>query len=145
MFANRMFASAVGLIPFLAAAPGSFHSDGTVVTKVLAAPASRQLPPQREHFPHADVLYDWVINDRGENVRTFISRPKNVCGKVPAIVFVGWLSCDTMESPDPKPDDGFGILLGRLIDQSGFATVRMDKPGVGETKVIVRKLISKAR
>lgn len=95
--------------------------------------ASQQVPPQREHFPHADVLYDWVTNSHGEKLRTFISRPKSAIGKVPAIFFVGWLSCDSMESPNPKPDDGFGILLGRLIDQSGFATVRMDKPGVGES------------
>ena len=29
--------------------------------------------------------------------------------------------------------DGFGALMLRLADQSGYATVRMDKPGVGES------------
>jgi pimeloyl-ACP methyl ester carboxylesterase len=53
---------------------------------------------------------------------------------VPAIFFVGWLSCDTMDGPDPKPDDGCGILLRGLIDLSGFATVRTDKPGVGDSQ-----------
>ena len=101
---------------------------------VTLGTASQQVSPRREHFPNADVLYDWVTNSRGEKLRTFITHPKSVSGKVPAIFFVGWLSCDTMESPDPKPDDGFGILLGRLIDRSGFATVRMDKPGVGESQ-----------
>src|SRR6516164_2021250 len=101
---------------------------------VTVATASQQVSPRREHFPNADVLYDWVTNSRGEKLRTFITHPKSVSGKVPAIFFVGWLSCDTMESPDPRADDGFGILLGRLIDRSGFATVRMDKPGVGESQ-----------
>jgi pimeloyl-ACP methyl ester carboxylesterase len=80
------------------------------------------------------VQYDWVTNERGEKLRTFVTRPNNVSGKVPAIFFVGWLSCDTMESPHPAPDDGFGILLRRLIDESGYATVRMDKPGIGESE-----------
>ena len=101
---------------------------------VMLGTASQQVSPRREHFPNADVLYDWVTNSRGEKLRTFITRPKSASSKVPAIFFVGWLSCDTMESPDPRADDGFGILLGRLIDRSGFATVRMDKPGVGESQ-----------
>ena len=106
----------------------------TLALLVTLATASQQAPAKREHFPNADVLYDWVTNGRGEKMRTYVTRPKNFSAKVPAIFFVGWLSCDTMESPDPKPDDGFGILLGRLIDQSGFATMRMDKPGVGESQ-----------
>jgi pimeloyl-ACP methyl ester carboxylesterase len=88
----------------------------------------------REHFEHASVQYDWVTNGRGEKLRTFITRPNNASAKVAAIFFVGWLSCDTMEYPNPAPDDGFGILLRHLIDESGYATVRMDKPGVGESQ-----------
>ena len=90
--------------------------------------------PRREQFKHATVQYDWVTNGHGEKLRTFVTRPNNVNGKVPTIFFVGWLSCDTMESPDPAPDDGFGILLRRLIDESGYASMRMDKPGVGESQ-----------
>lgn len=93
-----------------------------------------QQPPAREHFQHADVLYDWVSNSRGDKLRTFITRPKSSSGKVPVIFFVGWLSCDSVEYPDPGTKDGFGILLRRLIDESGYATVRMDKPGVGESQ-----------
>lgn len=93
-----------------------------------------QTTPTREHFEHATVQYDFVKNNRGENLRTFITRPNNVVGKVPVIFFVGWLSCDTMEYPNPAPADGFGILLRRLIDESGYATVRMDKPGVDESQ-----------
>jgi pimeloyl-ACP methyl ester carboxylesterase len=86
----------------------------------------------REHFQNADVLYDWVANKRGDKLRTFVTRPKNATGKVPAIFIVGWLSCDSMEYAKGETD-GFGALMLRLIDQSGYATVRMDKPGVGES------------
>jgi pimeloyl-ACP methyl ester carboxylesterase len=88
----------------------------------------------REHFDHATVNYDWVTNHRGEKLRTFVTRPNNRTGRVPVIFFVGWLSCDSMEYPDANTTDGFGIFLRRLIDQSGYATVRMDKPGVGESQ-----------
>jgi pimeloyl-ACP methyl ester carboxylesterase len=105
---------------------------GAVVFLSLSVVAQTRQP--REHFEHASVEYDWVTNGRGEKLRTFVTRPNNAGGKLPAIFFVGWLSCDTMESPNPAPGDGFGILLRRLIDGSGYATVRMDKPGVGESQ-----------
>jgi pimeloyl-ACP methyl ester carboxylesterase len=100
---------------------------------VQSTNAARQ-PPAREHFQRADVLYDWVSNSRGDKLRNFITRPKGSSGKVPVIFFVGWLSCDSVEYPDPGTKDGFGILLRRLIDESNYATVRMDKPGVGESQ-----------
>lgn len=86
----------------------------------------------REHFENAEVIYDWVINKRGDRLRTFITRPNNATAKVPAIFIVGWLSCDSMEYAKGETD-GFGALMLRLADQSGYATVRMDKPGVGES------------
>jgi pimeloyl-ACP methyl ester carboxylesterase len=90
--------------------------------------------PNREQFRNADVLYDWVSNQRGERLRTFITRPKTASSRVPVIFFVGWLSCDSMEYPDANTRDGFGIFLRRLIEVSDYATVRMDKPGVGESQ-----------
>lgn len=112
----------------------------------LGAPmAARQAPqtvsqsPHREQFEKAEVLYDWVTNRTGQKLRTFITRPRNATGKVPVIFFVGWLSCDSMEYPSAGTRDGFGILLRRLIEESGFATVRMDKPGVGESEGVCEK------
>jgi pimeloyl-ACP methyl ester carboxylesterase len=100
----------------------------------LCLSVAAQTSPPREHFDHATVLYDWVTNARGEKLRTFVTKPNDATGKVPVIFFVGWLSCDSMEYPDAGTRDGFGIFLRRMIDQSGFATVRMDKPGVGESQ-----------
>lgn len=97
----------------------------------LYLPASAQTT--HEKFDHATVQYDWVTNSHGEKLRTFITRPTGASGKVPVLFFVGWLSCDSMEYADANTMDGFGIFLRRLIDQSGYATVRMDKPGVGES------------
>jgi pimeloyl-ACP methyl ester carboxylesterase len=97
--------------------------------------AAQAVPPepQRERFQNAQVIYGWAQDNQGERLRIFVTRPNGASGKAPAIFFVGWLSCDTMEYPNADTNDGFGILLRRLIEQSGYATVRMDKPGVGES------------
>ena len=108
-----------------------------IVVATLASIISGQTArpqPKREHFQNADVLYGWAQDSRGQRLRTFITRPNHATGKVPAIFFVGWLSCDSMEYSDADTKDGFGILLRRLIEQSAYATVRMDKPGVGESQ-----------
>jgi pimeloyl-ACP methyl ester carboxylesterase len=98
----------------------------------LSSTSAQQSQP-REHFLNAEVSYDWVGNTRGDKLRTFVTHPKKVSGRVPVIFFVGWLSCDSVEYPQGETD-GFGALLLRLIDQSGYATVRVDKPGVGESQ-----------
>jgi pimeloyl-ACP methyl ester carboxylesterase len=104
-----------------------------VAPSILALSALAQDSPKRERFQNADVLYDWVSTSHGQKLRMFVTRPKNALYKVPAIFLVGWLSCDSMEYPNGETD-GFGALLVRLIDQSGYATLRMDKPGVGESQ-----------
>src|SRR5579859_4340265 len=82
---------------------------------------------------NAETLRGWVQDSAGERLRTFVTKPAGMQGKVPAILFVGWLSCDSMEYAKGE-EDGFGALMLRLIDQSGYATLRMDKPGVGESE-----------
>lgn len=109
-------------------------SDSRCLGADFGSPAATQQTTARtrEHFENAEVIYDWVANKRGDKLRTFITRPKNAGAKVPAIFIVGWLSCDSMEYAKGETD-GFGALMLRLADQSGYATVRMDKPGVGES------------
>jgi hypothetical protein len=109
------------------------HVGCGLVLLLAISPGSGQAPAKREHFRNADVLYDWVSDSKGEKLRTFVTRPRSIPGNVPVIFFVGWLSCDSMEYPDGETD-GFGALILRLIDQSGYATVRMDKPGVGQSQ-----------
>jgi len=46
---------------------------------------------KREQFKNADVIYGWVSDNHGDQLRTFVTRPKTRSEKVPAIFFVGWL------------------------------------------------------
>jgi len=107
---------------------------GLCAAVLFSLSAHAQTSRPREHFDHATVLYDWVTGDAAQKLRTFVTRPAEASGKVPVIFFVGWLSCDSMESPVADLSDGFGTLMRRLIDESGYASVRMDKPGVGESQ-----------
>ena len=95
--------------------------------------------PQHEAFKNSAVQYAWAHDNAGHKLRMFVTRPNQVAGKVPAIFFVGWLSCDSVEYPKGETD-GFGAIFWRLIERSGFATVRLDKAGVGESEGDCSKL-----
>jgi pimeloyl-ACP methyl ester carboxylesterase len=122
------------MLGFALLAPAFLLSDSRCIAADLGPPtaAPQTTTRTREHFENAEVIYDWVTNKHGDKLRTFITRPKNAGAKVPAIFIVGWLSCDSMEYAKGETD-GFGALMLRLAEQSGYATVRMDKPGVGES------------
>ena len=94
------------------------------------------LPPEK--FSNADVVLDGVEGAHGQLLRTVITRP-HASGKLPAVFVVGWLSCDSVEYPYGPGNDGFGILLTRLAEQSGFVTMRMDKPGIGDSQGVCSK------
>jgi acetyl esterase/lipase len=104
-----------------------------VISSLSRAQVMPATTPKREHFQNAEVIYAWVQDGRGNRLRTFVTRPNRAVGKVPAIFFVGWLSCDSVEYPNGETD-GFGAIFHRLIEQSGYATLRLDKPGVGESQ-----------
>ncbi len=87
----------------------------------------------RENFPGVEYTYDYVRNYKGQRLRTIVTRPTNAPRKVPAIFVVGWLSCDSCEYP-LGPGSGMDQLLAYLVKDSGFAVVRMDKPGVGDSE-----------
>ena len=127
-------------LPFGGDSMSSFRSGAILAVILLglsAITSGQSVAPnstrKREQFRNAEITYDWVTNSRGQRIRTFVTRPRSVTGKVPTIFFVGWLSCDSVEYPDGETD-GFGAIFWRLIEQLGFATLRMDKPGVGESE-----------
>jgi len=104
-----------------------------LASPLVSAQTQNAATPPREQFKNAVAQYDWVTNAKGQKIRTIVTRPKNTTGKLPAIFFVGWLSCDSVEYVNGE-SDAFGAIFWRLIETSGFATMRMDKPGVGESE-----------
>jgi pimeloyl-ACP methyl ester carboxylesterase len=86
-----------------------------------------------EKIDGCEVRYGWVESPRGYRVRTVLTRPANVRGNVPVIVFVPWLSCDPVEAPPGNPDGWIRLLHG-LAERSGWALLRVEKPGVGDSE-----------
>ena len=58
--------------------------------------------------------------------------PQGTTDRLPAILFVQWLSCDSIELP-AKQQDGWSRMLRRLAQESGFVMMRTEKPGVGDS------------
>jgi pimeloyl-ACP methyl ester carboxylesterase len=86
-----------------------------------------------EAIPGVEVRYGHVTTSRGHRVRTIVTRPQGREGKLPAIVLVPWLSCDAVETPF-GPSDGWSHLLWGLAERSGWVTMRVEKPGVGDSE-----------
>jgi pimeloyl-ACP methyl ester carboxylesterase len=91
-------------------------------------------PLPNEQLKGVNTTYDSVLTDLGFRLRMIVTRPQNATGKLPVVFLVGWLSCDSVEYPFGPGGDGFGQVLHDIATQSGYALVRVDKPGVGDSE-----------
>jgi len=116
-----------------------FRAGETVTLELVRAAGKQEslkiaLPPlPKEQYLGIEITHDSVRNSRGERLRTLISRPANTSGKVPAVIIVGWLSCDSVEYPFGG-GSGLDRVVQYLVSKSGFAAIRVDKPGVGDSE-----------
>jgi len=86
-----------------------------------------------ETHPGLDTEYGELLPGDGARLRTIVTKPQRATGRLPAVLFVQWLSCDSVElRPDAK--DGWSVMLRRLITESGMLWQRTEKSGVGESK-----------
>src|SRR5579862_3368442 len=102
------------------------------------AQAAETLPRKTpdEVYPGVTVLYDAIRDADGRRLRviaTHPNRPESPSSRLPTIFLVGWLSCDSVEAPQGTRDASQRVLQA-LAQIPGFATVRLDKPGVGDSE-----------
>ncbi|MBV8146649.1 MAG: alpha/beta hydrolase [Gammaproteobacteria bacterium] len=90
-------------------------------------------PGKDEAYPGVIVLYDAIRDAAGRRLRLVATHPDHPAGRYPVIYVVGWLSCDTIEAP-PGTTDGTQRMLQALAQTPGFAMVRLEKPGVGDSE-----------
>ena len=96
----------------------------------------------RESLEGLEYTYDFVRNAKGQRLRTIVTRPVGAT-KLPAVFIVGWLSCDSAEFP-LGARGGMNQLVAHLVKDSGYAVVRMDKPGVGDSEGVCAEADFKA-
>ena len=106
----------------------SVRRSGAVFERTVTVPA---LP--EEKIDGVDVVYGSVVSELGHRLRTIVTKPKGASGRLPGLFLAGWLSCDSVESPVGEPD-GFARLLRHVMTRSGYAVMRMDKPGIGDSE-----------
>lgn len=80
-----------------------------------------------------DSHYGVLTTPDGARLRTILTRPSGTQGRLPAILFVQWLSCDTIELPSAK-QDGWSRMLRRLAQESGMIVARTEKAGIGDSE-----------
>lgn len=93
--------------------------------------------PRRDGKPLEDILgldshYDVLRAGNGAALRTILTRPRGSKGRLPAILFVQWLSCDTIELPASRTDGWTNMLRG-VARNSGMVMMRTEKAGVGDS------------
>ncbi|MGH8249245.1 MAG: alpha/beta hydrolase family protein [Steroidobacteraceae bacterium] len=94
--------------------------------------------PRRENrvleaIPGLDSHFDLLRTADGARLRTILTRPAGSTGRLSAILFVQWLSCDSIELPE-KQQDGWSRMLRRLAQESGMVMMRTEKAGVGDSE-----------
>lgn len=104
---------------------------------LLLAGAAQPDPPRAEGRPlerHAGLATRYGALDMGGyRVRTIVTGPLDRTGRHPALLFVQWLSCDTIEL---RPDDmsGWSQVIRGLVETPGLIVMRTEKPGVGDSE-----------
>jgi pimeloyl-ACP methyl ester carboxylesterase len=121
---TMLFAALIAL-----GAAASIRATGQVVL-----PRKAQASPQRdESYAGVTVLYDAIRDDAGNRLRVIATHPDRPVGRYPVIFVVGWLSCDTVEAR-PGASDATQLMLQSIAKLPGFATVRLEKAGVGDSE-----------
>jgi dienelactone hydrolase len=87
----------------------------------------------RESLPNTTFEYGHVTLPDGIRLRTIVSRPMNAARPAPAVMFLQGGGCGSIDVPGAAGSPG---PLTRLyaIAQRGFVTMRVDKPGAGDSE-----------
>ena len=83
-------------------------------------------------LPGIDTQYGEVRTAAGARLRTIVTKPAGRSGRLPAVLFVPWLSCDSVDFSAASAD-GWSLMLKQLITQSNMLWLRVDKSGVGDS------------
>jgi hypothetical protein len=83
-----------------------------------------------ETHPNIATSYGTLTLRDGAKLQTIVTKPANATGRLPAILFVQWLSCDTVAISD-QPRDGWSAMLKQIVRRSNALVWRTEKRGVG--------------
>lgn len=105
--------------------------SGLLCLMALPSSSAGQAVPRESH-PCCETIHDFVRLPDGTRLRTIVTRPRERVGRLPGVLFVGWLSCDSVELR-PGVEDGWSRFQRSLVADTGAVVMRVDKPGVGDS------------
>lgn len=85
----------------------------------------------QETYEGAKVSYGSVKAPHGQ-LRTILTLPENPTGKSPVVYVLQGIDCSSVDAPF-NPDGGFNQMI-RFFNDHGYATFRVEKSGVGDSK-----------
>jgi pimeloyl-ACP methyl ester carboxylesterase len=101
-----------------------------VLTAAFVVAISTVTAQTNESHPGIVTSYERFATRDGLVLQAIITKPENVGGRLPAILFVQWLSCDTI-AISSNPRDGWSAMLRRVVRESKALVWRTEKRGVG--------------
>lgn len=90
-------------------------------------------PASPESHPGIVTSYGTLPAGDGIKLQTIVTKPEGRQGPLPAILFVQWLSCDSV-AISSNPRDGWSAMLRRIVRESGALVWRTEKRGVGTSE-----------
>jgi alpha-beta hydrolase superfamily lysophospholipase len=114
----------------------TLHAGDRAVVTIIRGGVKKTLSavlgaPANENDPLVTTQYGTVRVD-GSLRRTLLAFPKNAAGRLPAVLIIGGIGCYTVDAA-ANPEDAY-MHLAHDISRAGFATMRIEKSGVGDSQ-----------
>src|SRR5688572_19520030 len=104
----------------------------TTLATVLLAANSSYAAAAKETHPSITTSYETLTLRDGVKLQTIVTKPAAASGRLPAILFVQWLSCDSIGISD-NPRDGWSAMLRQIVQRSNALVWRTEKRGIGSS------------
>ncbi len=128
---NPEFASMKAIVLLCAAMTAScspsVSEGGAVMDPDDPLPRTQNSAP--ENIPGITTHYGSVEVEPGIRLRTLITLPEGVQGRLHPLLFTQWVSCGSIELGDRG-----GSMLATLARESGLALVRVERAGSGDSQ-----------
>ncbi len=85
----------------------------------------------KEENPAFITEYDQV-NINGNRIRTILTKPRNGKNVHPTVYIIQGIGCSPMENPFHQPNSIYTLVDS--LTRAGFATMRMERSGVGDSR-----------
>lgn len=109
------------------------------VTALVTGSVSNSFPPQAAEDAVRNVESKQldVTTPAGLTQKLLVTRPNGATARLPAILILPWMDCASLAIPAAK-QHGFQIVMRHIVERSGFAVGRVQKPGVGGSAGVCR-------